>query len=896
MAFIHPGSLSNVHAFSGRSDEDAYEWLSHVNKAGDLFGWSYEQRAAVAALKLRGLAGQWARGLPDDIQWPELSAALIERFGDSFESLLTQLYRCVQGPTEAAKAFNDRFCTIKHRLEMLQPVMPNQPESLMFKAQYMQSLKPELRCQVATQKPTNLEAAMRAANYFDELHLARGASPPMACTSHAQSPWALPHHRSTKDSNDRSAYIPRPSPVENQVSTPPRWPPTRSEAAVANPAATIEQLQQDMENMRLMYETSGHDSPAWQRVCHNCGGAGHIRRNCPMRPQVHFNMVEFMAPSLVHAGTMMPRTSANMGYGVSGNVVYSDTDDMTDLVSDDESDMESNYSLDMSHMFQASPDYGMERTSGTPAAAWSRESIAEPMTCMTGWCDMGTFRAQACLTTRSTLTDTSCTKGRPPTHAEPAGGTRQHIMDRFASQPSRNQCRSNQRPVIDHAAGHPAPRGVSKAPCHAPMPNYLPCVHAAATIPVPIQHVSAMPDCLTSTPQELPALNGSHAAIKQHVNLLERHVASDHARLNVERYAPSWLQQTSVFKSEPQPCKNGEFAEQHVVTILDIQPLPPEPQDSEEVQLTDKVSADMHHFSPVNPLGAASSGLPSDLTENACDMQHTTGQFCLPRTALGAKLPDTDLCSNNDNCGSDISSEERSVCQHSGYMIRDGGTPDSEEATLISEMDGGECPGHKSPIDLVNCLYSHQEPCMMAMADGDCAVMSGNDLQDPVVPVACVREYGSKDEPPVASCAGKLHVKQAQAESAQLAHDAAPPPNLTIRSNQITPSASATCESHAAFERVLAAGLFQASSSPRPPGSMSKASKAVGDPSAQAAKLLSLAVPHQPQKRQYEGVIRLSGDTMHKHDTIAEAETQEPQPWEPPDPGTPVRVHHKKAG
>ena len=170
-AGISPAALNSVRSFSGRLEEDAYEWLHHMDRTGALFQWSDEQKCAVALLKTARAAGAWARTLPLLVGWVAFRSALMERFGDNFESLLAQLDNCSQNRREPIRGFNDRFRSLITRIEQ-QAHGPNNGapniENPMYRTRYLRAIRPGLRNQVATQRPTRLEQAMQAAIYFED--------------------------------------------------------------------------------------------------------------------------------------------------------------------------------------------------------------------------------------------------------------------------------------------------------------------------------------------------------------------------------------------------------------------------------------------------------------------------------------------------------------------------------------------------------------------------------------------------------------------------------------------------------------------------------------------------------------------------------------------------------
>lgn len=544
MAMIHPGSLSNVQTFSGKSDEDAYEWPSHVNKAADLFGWTNEQRTAVATLKMHGLAGQWARSMPVDIHWQALSAALLERFGDCYESLLSHLYRCIQGPNERAKAFNDRFRTIKHRLEMLQPVMPNQPENLMFKAQYLRSLMPELRTQVATQKPASLEAAMCAATYFDELHLGKG--PSMPSSSGMLDPFrssSVPFFR--RPFNNRNTYHARYPTNPEQVSGPSRWPPSSSKPHAAINGASLDQIQQQLENLKLMYEASTHDRAPWMPVDHEYGSTEHIRsRHAPMTQPGQVNiMVDFRAPHHGHAGSMeraLPLATPVNSYATDTHDAYSnDYSDVPSLVSDDESDVEPSPRMELNSANWATTANGYGRTRYVSDMRAASRSCKLPVPCTS-------------VPERAALVGTSVSLPRswpqsaaPPPSAAPASsclvGHRTYAPEEFkkikhvASEPS--------LPAAETVhLRYPLQVISCKEPQADPALIHRPgtCVNAARSLA--IKDASIGPDSPITRPLKMQRPGNRSSSVKPHLNLLEEAAVADQApaypRPNTPRRVP----------------------------------------------------------------------------------------------------------------------------------------------------------------------------------------------------------------------------------------------------------------------------------------------------------------------------------------------------------------------
>ena len=147
--------------FYGRSNEDVHMWTSLVRHYFSFMGGNDAQQVAYAVTLLRDSAHEWytayerrQRQMPRD--WPQLSTALLERFGSNIRSqeAQSQLMAISQG-TRPVREYASQFETLLGRLD-------SYDESMLLN-QFVWGLQPELARSVSLHYPKSIAQAVSLA-------------------------------------------------------------------------------------------------------------------------------------------------------------------------------------------------------------------------------------------------------------------------------------------------------------------------------------------------------------------------------------------------------------------------------------------------------------------------------------------------------------------------------------------------------------------------------------------------------------------------------------------------------------------------------------------------------------------------------------------------------------
>jgi hypothetical protein len=150
-----PQAINAVERYNGQGD--AHAWLDSFNVLADLYLWSDEVCLAVARIRMTGPAQRWAC-LRKFLDWVDFQDQFARRFGETRESAVARLSRCIQQADESPKAFADRF------LEDAERAGRTEDEALVY--QFLRHLRPELREEAARKQPRSIEQIVDFCNYW----------------------------------------------------------------------------------------------------------------------------------------------------------------------------------------------------------------------------------------------------------------------------------------------------------------------------------------------------------------------------------------------------------------------------------------------------------------------------------------------------------------------------------------------------------------------------------------------------------------------------------------------------------------------------------------------------------------------------------------------------------
>ena len=292
-------------------------------------------------MRLTDVAEEWYTEITKrrKLTWHDFKDAFLDRWGEQEDALLARLSRCRQEAGESAQEYADRFRSLVSRLDM------GSTRTLGF--QFINGLNDYLRNQVMLQRLKELDEVIDYSIYLDEWEQRKSPrnsqSPyenpyqtqptpireprrpnfanqepyrpprtrsfypppnprprppfPPASPRPSAAPQATPYSR--RDNFQavtgytlpyrppQQSERPNPRPVNNPESSFDQRP--RPSAPSRNPPTSVDQLTEELANLKLMYERDTGARPPGAPVCRLCYGIGHIARNCPFQPVAHYH-------------------------------------------------------------------------------------------------------------------------------------------------------------------------------------------------------------------------------------------------------------------------------------------------------------------------------------------------------------------------------------------------------------------------------------------------------------------------------------------------------------------------------------------------------------------------------------------------------------------------------
>lgn len=153
-----PALLNAVPSFDGRGDGLA--WLSSLRRIARLYRWSQGTCLVVAEIKLLDAAQRWVDSRRFS-SWSDFMEQFQHRFGETRESAIARLERCIQTSEESPQAYADRFLQFADRAGRADD------DALLF--QFIRGLNDGFKVEAARQRLHSIEDVMPFCNYWQSV-------------------------------------------------------------------------------------------------------------------------------------------------------------------------------------------------------------------------------------------------------------------------------------------------------------------------------------------------------------------------------------------------------------------------------------------------------------------------------------------------------------------------------------------------------------------------------------------------------------------------------------------------------------------------------------------------------------------------------------------------------
>lgn len=169
-AHVTASSVNSIPFYE--ADDSARQWLTRLERASRMYGWTDEQTLDVAVCRLGDTAAKWYSGVETTINtWDLFKETFLERFDVDKEELYNLLSSCCQERWESVREYADRFRDLASQLSI------NLNQDPTYTYNFLHGLLPAVYDMVYLMKPRTLDAAIRDAIYIDEGRHRRGTFP-----------------------------------------------------------------------------------------------------------------------------------------------------------------------------------------------------------------------------------------------------------------------------------------------------------------------------------------------------------------------------------------------------------------------------------------------------------------------------------------------------------------------------------------------------------------------------------------------------------------------------------------------------------------------------------------------------------------------------------------------